>query len=268
VPHERRPAAFFDLDKTVIAGSSALALARPFRDGGLLTRGAALRGLYAQLGYLSFGADHDRTERMKGRLAALSRGWDAEQTAEVVAGALERYIRPVVYAEALDLVAEHQRAGHDVVVVSASSETVVRPIAGLLGADHVIATRPVIAEGRYTGELDFYAYGPAKATAIAELAAACGYDLATSHAYSDSLTDLPMLEAVGHPVAVNPDRALRRHARAQGWPVRTFARPVAPRQARFPAVATLAAAAALSAVGGWAWGRSARERRDRPLPAR
>lgn len=268
MPHEQRPAAFFDLDKTVIAGSSALALARPFRDGGLLTRGAALRGLYAQLGYLSFGADHDRTEWMKDRLADLSRGWDAERTSQIVAEALEDYIRPVVYREALDLVAAHHRAGHDVVVVSASSEAVVAPIAGLLDADHVIATRPVVAAGRYTGEIDFYAYGPAKATAITALAATHGYDLAASHAYSDSFTDLPMLEAVGHPVAVNPDRALRRHALAQGWPVRTFARPVVPREGRYPALAALTAVAGLSAAAGWAWGRRGRRRMDRPPAAR
>jgi len=258
VPHQPRPAAFFDLDKTVIAGSSSFALSRAFYDGGLLTRSGALRGLYAQLGYLSFGANHDQTERMKDRLAQISRGWDVRHTEAVVAAALEEHIRPAVYGEAIELIAAHQAAGEDVVIVSASSEAVVRPIGELLGADHVIATRPVVADGRFTDELEFYAYGPIKATAMRELAREQGYDLAASHAYSDSVTDLPMLEAVGRPVAVNPDRALRRHAVAHGWEIRDFSRPVRLRpRRRHPALAALAV---VVAVVGWQLGRRAFDR--------
>lgn len=253
MPHTSpgRPAAFFDLDKTVIAGSSSLALSKAFYADGLLTRAGALRGLYAQLGYLSFGADHDQTERMKDRLARVSLGWDAARTEAVAAAAVDTLVRPVVYREALELIAEHQAAGEDVVVVSASSEAVVRPIGELLGADHVIATRPVVTEGRFTDQLEFYAYGPTKATAIRELARERGYDLSASHAYSDSVTDLPMLETVGHPVAVNPDRALRRHAVAQGWQVRDFSRPVPVRPRRRPAPVAVAAGAVL--VAGLVW---------------
>jgi HAD superfamily hydrolase (TIGR01490 family) len=122
-------------------------------------------------------------------------------------------------------VAEHHAAGRDVIVVSASGHEVVDPIAELLGADTVIATEMVIADGRYTGDVAFYAFGAAKATKIHELAAARGYDLAGSYAYSDSVTDLPMLEAVGHPTAVNPDRALRREAARRGWPIQMFTMP-------------------------------------------
>ncbi|WP_324650376.1 HAD family hydrolase [Georgenia sp. H159] len=259
MPHHPRPAAFFDLDKTVIAGSSSFALSRAFYDGGLLTRSGALRGLYAQLGYLSFGADHDQTERMKDRLAQISRGWDVAHTEAVVAAALEQHIRPVVYREATELIDAHRAAGEDVVIVSASSEAVVRPIGELLGADHVIATRPVVADGRFTDELDFYAYGPTKATAMRELAREHGYDLAASHAYSDSVTDLPMLETVGHPVAVNPDRALRRHALAQGWQVRDFSRPVRLRpRRRYPAHVTLGLGAVAVGALGWRLVREAR----------
>ncbi|WP_454085597.1 HAD family hydrolase [Georgenia sp. Marseille-Q6866] len=254
MPHTSpgRPAAFFDLDKTVIAGSSSLALSKAFYADGLLTRAGALRGLYAQLGYLSFGADHDQTERMKERLARVSLGWDAARTEAVAAAAVDSHVRPVVYQEALDLIAAHQAAGEDVVVVSASSEAVVRPIGELLGADHVIATRPVVTDGRFTDQLEFYAYGPTKATAIRELARERGYNLAASHAYSDSVTDLPMLEAVGNPVAVNPDRALRRHATAQGWQVRDFSRPVPVRPRRRPgAQLAVAAGAVLLAAVVW-----------------
>ena len=107
-------------------------------------------------------------------------------------------------------------------MVSASGHEVVDPIAGLLGADTVIATQMVIADGRYTGDVAFYAFGEGKATKIRELAAARGYELADCYAYSDSVTDLPMLETVGHPTAVNPDRALRREAARRGWPIRVF----------------------------------------------
>lgn len=224
--HTPRPAAFFDLDKTVIAGSSTLAFSRPFFRGGLLTPGGAARSMVAQLGYLTVGASHDQMERMKERLGQVARGWEVARTEEIVAAAVEEHIRPVVYQEAVDLIAEHHAAGEDVVIVSASSEALVRPIAALLGADHVIASRGAVSEGRYTGELEYYAYGPAKATGIEELAREMGYDLAASHAYSDSVTDIPMLAAVGHPVAVNPDRALRRHATEQRWPIRDFERPV------------------------------------------
>ena len=96
----------------------------------------------------------------------------------------------------------------------------------MLGADRVVATQMVVADGKYTGEIETYAYGPTKAEAVRELAAAEGYDLARSFAYSDSVTDLPMLEAVGHPYAVNPDRALRKVAVERGWPVLDFHRPV------------------------------------------
>jgi phosphoserine phosphatase len=96
----------------------------------------------------------------------------------------------------------------------------------MLGVDHVVATRMVVVDGCYTGEIAFYAYGEGKAVAMRELAEQHGYDLSDCHAYSDSATDVPMLELVGHPTAVNPDKALRRTASERGWPVRRFTRPV------------------------------------------
>jgi HAD superfamily hydrolase (TIGR01490 family) len=128
-------------------------------------------------------------------------------------------------------VSGHHAAGRDVIVVSASGHEVVDPIAALIGADTVIATQMVVADGFYTGDMVFYAYGEAKATRMRELAAERGYRLADCYAYSDSITDLPMLEAVGHPTAVNPDRALRRVAAERGWPVLYF---TAPRRASGP----------------------------------
>jgi phosphoserine phosphatase len=102
----------------------------------------------------------------------------------------------------------------------------VAPIAAMLGADHMVATRMVVEDGHYTGEIEYYVYGPAKADAIRELAAVRGYELAESYAYSDSVTDLPMLEIVGHPNAVNPDRGLRKVAVDRGWPIVAFSNAV------------------------------------------
>src|SRR5690606_17799729 len=146
---------------------------------------------------------------------------------------LHLHIEPTVYAEAVALIEEHHAAGEDVVIVSASGSEVVEPIAALLGADHVVATQMEVADGRYTGEIAFYAYGENKATAVRELAEKQGYDLTACTAYSDSVTDTPMLEAVGTAFVVNPDRSLRKLAAERGWGTLTFVRPVALRP-RFP----------------------------------
>ena len=221
-----RAAAFFDLDKTIIATSSATAFSRPFLAGGLLTRRAILRSAYAQFLYLVGGADASQTERLRAQLSRTVTGWDVAQVSEIVERTLHESIDAAVYAEAVALIEEHHAAGRDVVIVSASGSEVVRPIAALLGADHVIASHMQVADGRYTGEIDFYAYGENKAVAIRDLADRQGYDLDASYAYSDSITDAPMLAVVGHAFAVNPDRALRRMATDEGWSVLTFDRPI------------------------------------------
>ncbi len=225
-PTSLRPAAFFDLDKTIIAKSSTLAFSRPFLAEGLLSRRTVLRSAYAQFVFAVSGADHDQLEKMRAYLTQMVTGWDVATVRQTVAETLHSIIEPLVYDEAVALIAEHRASGHDIVIVSASGSEVVEPIGALLGADVVIATTLVIEEGRYTGEIDRYAYGPGKAEAIEELARERGYDLAASFAYSDSATDEPMLEIVGHPFAVNPDKALRRTAEDRDWPVLEFRRPV------------------------------------------
>jgi HAD superfamily hydrolase (TIGR01490 family) len=255
-PSGTRSAAFFDLDKTIIAGSSALAFSRPFRRQGLISRRAALRSGYAQLLLLLAGADADTMELLRRRITALCTGWEVAQIREIVAETLHDIVVPLVYAEAKELIAEHKANGDEVVVLSASGLEVVEPIAALVEADSCLATRMGIADGRYTGVIDYYCYGEEKARAAREIAAERGYRLADCRAYSDSITDLPLLEAVGHPTAVNPDRALRRVADQRGWPILTFADPVAlrmrwrppPRRAALAAVG-MGAAAALFAVG-------------------
>jgi HAD superfamily hydrolase (TIGR01490 family) len=228
----RSGAAFFDLDKTLISRSSTLAFSRPFYRHGLISRTAMIRGAFAQAVFRRAGADHERMERIRSQASQLCRGWQAERVREIVSRHLDEIIVPHLYTEARALVSGHHEAGRDVIVVSASGHEVVDPIAALLGADTVIATKMVIADGRYTGDVAFYAYGDAKAARIRELAAQRGYQLADCYAYSDSITDLPMLEAVGHPTAVNPDRALRQVAAARDWPILSFAAPARRRRPR------------------------------------
>jgi HAD superfamily hydrolase (TIGR01490 family) len=247
-----RTAAFFDLDKTIIAKSSTLAFSRPFYAGGLINRRAVLKSAYAQFVYLVGGADHDQMERMREYLSALCTGWDVQQVKDIVAETLHDLIDPIIYDEAATLIEEHHAAGRDVVIVSSSGAEVVEPIGTLLGADRVVATQMVVEDGRYTGEISFYAYAENKAVAIRELAATEGYDLERCYAYSDSGTDIPMLGVVGHPYVVNPDRALRREAAARDWPVLVFTRPVSLRQ-RVPSVSLPPASAlAVAAVGAGA----------------
>lgn len=249
-----RPAAFFDLDKTIIAKSSTLAFSRPFYAGGLITRGSVLRSAYAQFVYLVGGADHDQMEKMREYLSDLSAGWDVQTVRDIVADTLHHIVDPLVYDEAVSLIEEHQLEGRDVIIVSASGAEVVEPIGEMLGADGVIATRMEIEDGKYTGEIGYYAYAQNKATAIEELAKEKGYDLSRSYAYSDSVTDVHMLEIVGHPYAVNPDRELRKIAASRGWPVLWFNRPVAlHRRMRLPSSKPTLAAIALGtavSVGG------------------
>ncbi|MDX6298510.1 MAG: hypothetical protein QOI51_2367 [Nocardioidaceae bacterium] len=225
-------AAFFDLDKTIIATSSTLAFSRPFFNHGLITRSSVIRSMYAQLIYLVGGADHDQIERMRRYLTGLTNGWEVEKVRQIVADTLHSIVDPLVYDEALELIHEHQSQGREVVIVSTSGSEVVQPIAELLGVTSVIATRLEERDGRYTGEIEFYAYGENKAVAIRALAVREGYDLRDCFAYSDSATDLPMLDAVGHPNAVNPDKVLRKQAAERGWPVLDFSRPIALRQSR------------------------------------
>jgi HAD superfamily hydrolase (TIGR01490 family) len=220
-------AAFFDLDKTVIARASMVAFGKPLYREGLVRRRVLLRALYGQLVYLYLGAGEERIAAMRESVLKVITGWDHDNVTRIVRETLGEVVDPIVYDEALELIGEHRAAGRKVFLVSASPEEIVAPLARHLGVDEAIATRASLDdEGRYTGEIDFYCYGPHKAEAMRRVAQTHGIDLATSYAYSDSATDLPMLEAVGHPVAVNADRELARAARERGWEQRTFVRKV------------------------------------------
>jgi HAD superfamily hydrolase (TIGR01490 family) len=218
-----REAAFFDLDKTIIAKSSTLAFTRPMFRAGLLSGATLAKAGVAQVYYQAFGADHDQLERIKDELSNMTRGWSRDEVVALVEETVDQVITPLVYAEALAIIDDHKRAGRKVVVVSASPEEIVRPLCRYLGIDDVIATRSEVdEEGRYTGRIEHYAYGPGKAEAIVAMAVEEGIDLAASYSYSDSATDIPMLEIVGHPVVVNPDSELKSVAEERGWEVRYF----------------------------------------------
>ncbi len=249
-------AAFFDLDKTVIAKASVVAFGTSLYREGLISRRTILRGLWGQLVYLHLGADEARIARMRASVLALTKGWEQHRVREIVEEALESVVAPIVYAEALELIRAHRHAGRLVVIVSASPEEIVVPLADYLGVDAAIASRPDIdADGRYTGTMTFDAFGAHKVAAMRDLADARGIDLAASYAYSDSATDIPMLEVVGHPVAVNPDRELARTAAERGWEVRAFARPVQVRAVggRAAPIAAVGGTAALLGAAAWWW---------------
>ena len=255
-PAGRRAAAYFDLDKTILATSSTWALGSPMRRSGLISSRALAHGLIAQLPYLLMGAGTRHSTNLMEHLALMSTGISRRDMVDVVEGALTTAIEPAVYAEALDLIEAHHRAGHDVVVVSASISEMVAPIARLVGADRAIATHMEVGEdGLFTGRIARSMLHSEKVVALREDAAAHGIDPARSWAYSDSISDEPMLNAVGHPVAVNPDRDLRRLAQERDWPVRDFARPVRLRPRWEPAhlstrAVLVAGAAGVLAVGG------------------
>jgi HAD superfamily hydrolase (TIGR01490 family) len=256
-------AAFFDLDKTVIAKASMVAFGRPLYRHGMISRSLVLRSLWGQLVYMHLGASEEKLARMRESVLRLTKGWDQAHIRAIVAETLEAVVEPIIYSEAADLIEEHKAAGRLVVLISASPSEIVEPLGRYLDVDRVIASEALVdGEGRYSGQMAFYAYGPYKAEAMRDLAASAGIDLAASWAYSDSATDIPMLEAVGHPVVVNPDRALARWAEQHGWEVRRFVRPVRLRD-RFrvptppPAPTAAVAGAGLvgAVVGGLVWWR-------------
>ena len=250
-----RAAAFFDLDKTVIAKASMLAFGRTLYREGLISRSLLLRALYGQIVYMYLGASHEKLERMRESVLALTKGWEQPRVQQIVEETLEAVIEPIVYKEALDLIAAHRDAGQEVWLVSTSPEEIVAPLGRYLGVTGIVGTRAKLDEDlRYTGDVEFYAYGPFKAEAMRGLATERGIDLAESWAYSDSGTDIPMLEAVGNPVAVNPDRDLLRAARANDWAIRYFEQTVALRRGpRAPAAAGVVSGALALATAAVVW---------------
>lgn len=218
-------AAFFDLDKTIIATSSAFAFGKEFLNNGMITRQEAWELYITKAQYMLVGQSSEKMDSTRDALAQMVAGWDVKDIQRITRDTLREVVAPAIYAEARELIDDHRRAGRHVIIISASAKILVEPIAEELGIDTVVATEMAIENGKLTGEITRYLKGDAKAQAVQQFAAEHGFDLAQSYAYSDSATDIPMLALVGNPVAVNPDRALKKHALANGWQARTFKNP-------------------------------------------
>jgi HAD superfamily hydrolase (TIGR01490 family) len=215
-------AAFFDLDNTLIAGSSAFHFARAARRAGLITRRRLAADAWANVVFQLRGSTDEGTEALRNRISKSIEGVRQRDlmrlSPQVLAGILPR-----VFPQTLEIAFEQQDAGRRVYIVTAAGHEVAEMLAYVLTLDGGIGSRSEVLDGIYTGRpAGPFTYRQGKAEAIRELAAREGIDLADSYAYSDSESDLPMLEAVGHPVVVNPDRHLTRIAKERGWPVLRF----------------------------------------------
>jgi HAD superfamily hydrolase (TIGR01490 family) len=209
-------AAFFDLDRTLLDGSSAAALAGTFRRHEVIGRRQLVRAALWQLRFAALGADAAAVRAAAERGVAILRGFPVDALRRLVADAVEPVLKPRVFADALALAQGHRDGGERLYLVSATLQEILDALAAELGFDGAAGTVAEVEDGRYTGRLGRVLD---KAEAVRELAARDGLDLASSTAYSDSASDLAFLETVGTPVAVNPDRALRRTARERGWQV-------------------------------------------------
>lgn len=225
-----RVAAFFDLDKTIIARSSAYAFNKQLLERGIINATTMMQLALSHTLYLSQGHDESQLNASREQLSALVAGHSEQELRQVATESLATTITPYIYSESLELIKSHREQGHEVFIISASARQLVDPIAQALGIPdvehHVIATELQVRNGVFTGELEFFCKGENKAAQVRRLAKKYGFDLEHSYAYSDSITDQPMLSAVGHPVAINPDRALRRLATSKGWQIRQLANPV------------------------------------------
>ena len=217
-----RAAAFFDLDRTLLRRSSALALAGSFREHGVIGRGQLAKAAAWQLLFAARGASAETVRKAAEDGLMVLKGFRVDDLRKLVATAMEPVLKPLVYQEPLHLVNRHRERGEPVYIVSATLQEIVEELALELGFDGAIGSTCEIVDGVYTGRSLRAAHGEGKAAAIRELAEQEGLDLPASTAYSDSHTDLPFLEAVGNPVVVNPDRELRRIAVERGWPIREF----------------------------------------------
>ncbi|MEX0946601.1 MAG: HAD-IB family hydrolase [Acidimicrobiia bacterium] len=217
-------AAFFDLDRTLIAGASVFPFGVEAWRAGLISNEEIRRFATGALAFKLFGDKGERSEVVRIDLLGRVEGVSVDVLHGVAQRVLPRLVARV-RPESRRLIKMHHEAGRDTWIVSASPHEIVAPLAETLGMTGAIATRGRAVDGHYTAELDGpFVYGKGKLEAIIELAADRGYDLANSYAYSDSISDLPMLEAVGHPVAVNPDSDLDDVAHERGWPVVIFSR--------------------------------------------
>jgi HAD superfamily hydrolase (TIGR01490 family) len=240
-----KPAAFFDLDKTLMAGSSGVFFARAAYETGMISRSRLLKDLYENLRFRLRGSTDDRADEVRKRVGEMIAGVPVRDlqrlSPRVLAGVLPR-----LYPQMLERAYAHQDAGVPVYILTAASQEMADLLAHVLSFDGGLGSRSEIVDGCYTGRpAGPFNYREGKVISMQELAASEGIDLAASHAYSDSESDLPMLRAVGQPVVVNPDAELRRIAAQEGWEVLRLDR----LGQRLKVLAALGAVAALGGLG-------------------
>jgi HAD superfamily hydrolase (TIGR01490 family) len=239
-----RAAAFFDLDKTLMAGSSGMQFARVATRKGIVGRRQLASWGVEHLRYRLRGTTDERTTEVLRAARELIAGVP-EKTIDRMGPEVMAAILPRVYPQMLAEVHAHQDAGRPTFIVSAAGNGVVESLARVLGMDGGIGTRYAVdAEGNFTGRFEGpFVYGPGKVEAMRAFAEQHEIDLDASYAYSDSLSDLPMLRAVGNPVAVNPDPPLAEIAKREGWQTMRFER--LGRRLTISAAALIAAAVGL-----------------------
>ncbi len=248
---DRRSAAFFDLDRTLISGSSLYTFGHAAWRNGMVSTGQLLSDLKNAVAFRFTGSTDDSAARVRDRVLDAITGATVEELTRLGDQVIPRLVDDV-RREAQGFLELHREAGRDTYMVTASPIEIVQPLADELDMTGAIATVAEIVDGVYSGELsEPFCYGPGKAEGIAKLAAEQDYDLALCYSYSDSVSDLPMLELVGHPVAVNPDRELERIARARSWPIVEFSRTAK----RVIGTTTASAGAVGLAVGTYLIGR-------------
>ena len=252
-------AAFFDLDRTLMGGTSAFYFARAAYREGMLPLPRLVADAASALMFRLLGASDEKSADLRDRILASVAGTPQQDLLQFVPSVVEKLIEKV-RPEAQALVDMHMEAGRDVWIISASPVEVVAELAAALDMTGGLGTESELVDGVYTGKLAApFCYGEGKAERIHKLAVERGYDLHKCYAYSDSVSDLPMMQVVGHPVAVNPDRALTSVAHRRGWPVVEFAR----QAKRIAALSTSGAGTAGLAAGGYLLGRHHGARRAR-----
>ncbi|MFV2017654.1 HAD family hydrolase [Micromonospora sp. LOL_023] len=246
-PHPRT-AAFFDVDNTMLRGASIYWLARGLAARNYFTTADLAQFAWRQARFRLLAAEHagDLSRAREAALAFVA-GWRVDDVERLSEEIFDELMAPRIWAGSRTLAQTHLDAGQRVWLVSATPVEIGRVIAQRLGLTGALGTVAEVVDGAYTGRLvGELMHGPAKAEAVAQLAAVEGLDLDSCSAYSDSVNDLPMLSTVGHPVAVNPDTALRRQARERGWQIRDFR--TGRRAARIAVPSTVAAGFLVGAV--------------------
>jgi HAD superfamily hydrolase (TIGR01490 family) len=222
-PPIRRTAAFFDVDRTLLRGSSLLHVARPMQREGFLPTRAMLHSVVVQARFSLFGFDEVQIRDAVRGAGAIVAGVHSERLLHFAQRVVPVHVVPRVYAEARSRIEWHHDRGDLVFLVSSSPREFITVLGAVLGVDGVAASEAEMRDGRYSGRILRLCHGVGKADSVRELAAANDVDLGLSYAYGDSFaSDLPMLEAVGHPVCVNADRLLTAHAQRMGWSVERF----------------------------------------------